>query len=272
MAIIPTILLADNDETFLQVTSEYLERNGYKVLCAKDPSSARHILEHNIIALALIDYRLTNDRDETDESGYLLARDAKESLSVPKIILTRFDQPVDYVVKSLRRDKNGHSPAVDYISKKDQPQCLLDAIRNTLLKANIFLCYSHADGKQVAELYDKLEAAGFSPWMDIRNLVPGENWARAIRREILCADFFVACLSKNSITKRGFLQKEMKMAWDVWDGKLESDIYLIPARLEECDIPPDERLAQLQWVDLFQRQGMRDLVTAIQAGLLRQQH
>jgi CheY-like chemotaxis protein len=265
---IPTILLADNNEIFLHTTAEYLESKGFRVLCAKDPKAAKRILESEILALALIDYRLTNDIDEADDSGYLLARDALKRSALPRVILTQFDDRIDPVVKCLRQDANGHSAALDFIFKKDGYEKMLEAIRQALGKVNLFLCYAHADSTAVEELYDKLVAAGYAPWMDQRDLVPGENWSLAIRKAIRSSDFFIACISKNSVTRRGFIQKEIKMAWDIWGEKLESDIYLIPARLEECD-GLDERFCALQWVDLFRPQGFRDLAVAIQAGLTR---
>jgi CheY-like chemotaxis protein len=266
----PTILLADNDDIFLKTTKEYLEENGYTVLCAKTPQSARRILRKNIVALALIDYRLTDDDDDKDESGYTLARDAIKLSSIPRVILTKFDDRTDAVVKSLRRDKNGRSPAVNYILKKDGLESMLAVIKDTLSTVKIFLCYAHYDRAKVNDLYENLVSAGYSPWMDKRNLMPGEKWSHAIEKAINSADFFIVCISRNSVNRRGFLQREIRMAMEIWAGKLDDDIYLIPARLEDCEIP-DEKLTQLQWLDLFQPEGIRNLVDTIQAGVSRQQ-
>ena len=67
------------------------------------------------------------------------------------------------------------------------------------------------------------------------------------------------------------MQREIKMALEIWEEKLDSDIYLIPARLEECEIIND-KLAELQWVDLDQPQGFQNLVNALQAGLQRREN
>jgi hypothetical protein len=48
---------------------------------------------------------------------------------------------------------------------------------------------------------------------------------------------------------------------------LDSDIYLIPVRLEECEIP--EELREHQGVDLFAEDGWTRLVKALQAGMER---
>ena len=48
---------------------------------------------------------------------------------------------------------------------------------------------------------------------------------------------------------------------------LDSDIYLIPVRLEECEIP--EELREHQGVDLFKEDGWTRLVEALQVGMER---
>jgi hypothetical protein len=132
----------------------------------------------------------------------------------------------------------------------------------------VFLSYAREDADRVGSLYDALNNAGFKPWMATRDILPGENWERSIWRAVRRADFFVACLSSRSVGKRGFLQKEIKQALDIWQEKLSEDIYLIPARLEGCEVPVD--LAQFQWVDLFLEGGLGQLLRAVEIGCQRQ--
>jgi len=133
--------------------------------------------------------------------------------------------------------------------------------------ARIFLCYARSDQQKVIELYQKLSGAGLNPWMDIKNILPGELWESAIQKAIRASDFFLACLSRNSVNRRGQIQKEISEALNIWNEKLESDIYLIPVRLEECEVP--ERLQSFQWVDLFMGDGFTQLMKALQAGIER---
>jgi hypothetical protein len=134
--------------------------------------------------------------------------------------------------------------------------------------AQIFLSYAREDEDKVKELYQRLSDAGFEPWMDKKDILPGEIWKSRIPQAIRESDFFLACLSGNSVNKRGWIQREIKDALDIWQEKLDSDIYLIPARLEDCEIP--ERLGDFQWVDLFEEDGWTRLVKAIQVGTERQ--
>ena len=133
--------------------------------------------------------------------------------------------------------------------------------------AQIFLCYARQDEDAVRELYQRLSAAGFKPWMDQEDIYPGEQWQGSIERAIEQADFFLACLSTHAVSRRGFLQREIKTALDRWQEKLHSDIYLIPARLEPCEVP--EELRNFQWVDLYQERGWTRLLRALQVGLER---
>jgi len=103
--------------------------------------------------------------------------------------------------------------------------------------------------------------------MDTKDILPGEDWKQKLMNTIREAPFFLACLSNNSIDKRGVIQEEIREALDVWRQKLDSDIYFIPVRLEDCAVPG--ALTKFQWVDLFQDGGFERLKMAIDSGLER---
>jgi len=133
--------------------------------------------------------------------------------------------------------------------------------------AQIFLSYSPRDVEKVASLYESLISEGHAPWMDARNILPGENRRLAIERAMHKADFFIACLSANSVDERGLLQSQFKDALTNLRDKLESDIYLIPVRFEECEVP--SYFQDLQGADLFTQEGPSQLLVAIKEGLER---
>jgi hypothetical protein len=133
--------------------------------------------------------------------------------------------------------------------------------------AQIFLCYARQDEEAVRELYQRLSTAGFKPWMDQEDIYPGEQWQASIERALERSDFFLACLSTHAISRRGFLQREIKGALDRWQERLHSDIYLIPARLEPREVP--EVLRDFQWVNLYEERGWPRLLQALQVGLER---
>src|SRR5690348_18341319 len=48
----------------------------------------------------------------------------------------------------------------------------------------VFLAYAREDREVVERLYDALSGSGFGPWMDVRRLLPGQNWPRSIETAI----------------------------------------------------------------------------------------
>ena len=120
---------------------------------------------------------------------------------------------------------------------------------------------------RVEQLYNDLVSFGFKPWMDKKDILPGEQWKSSIQKAIRNSDFFLACLSTRSVSKRSYIQIEFKDALKIWEEKLRDDIYLIPVRLDECNVPEDFR--HLQWVDIFEPSGWERLLKAIQVGIER---
>ena len=131
----------------------------------------------------------------------------------------------------------------------------------------VFISYAREDKKVADTLYLKLSIAGYEPFLDTKNILPGEDWANRIEKAINKSVFFLLLLSTNSINKRGFLQKEIRQALEMWNKMLDDDIYLIPVRIEECDVP--DKLARFQWVDLFQPIGYEKLFAALENGISR---
>jgi formylglycine-generating enzyme required for sulfatase activity len=115
----------------------------------------------------------------------------------------------------------------------------------------VFLCHSSNDKPAVRELYQKLRAeAWIDPWLDEEELFPGMDWNMEIEKAVEAPDAILVCLSNNSITKEGYVQREIRIALDYADYKPEGTLYLMPVRLEECD--PPRRLRPWQYADYFE--------------------
>jgi hypothetical protein len=136
-------------------------------------------------------------------------------------------------------------------------------------KIKLFLSYADEDIVRVEELYERLKAFGFEPWIAKRDIIPGERWEYAISKAARQSDFILICVSQPSAIKRGYVQKEIRDALDLWKEKLEDDIFLIPVRFDAVQIP--NALAPFQWVDLFEDKGFERLCEAIRAGAFRKQ-
>jgi len=124
------------------------------------------------------------------------------------------------------------------------------SITNNKNKKKIFICYAREDKHVAQELYYDLKGFGVTPWIDIETLLPGQRWKHEIRKAINECSFFLSLLSSNSISKSGFVQKELKMAFEILDNTPDSKIFIIPIRLDKCQ-PLDNRLSELHWIDLF---------------------
>ncbi len=126
----------------------------------------------------------------------------------------------------------------------------------------VFLCHAHADRDPVRGLYARLTQDGVDAWLDKAKLLPGQDWELEIRKAVREADVVVVCLSKQ-FNQAGFRQKEVRLALDTAMEKPEGEIFIIPARLEECDNL--ESLRKWHWVDLFEDDGYEMLIRALRA-------
>jgi len=115
-------------------------------------------------------------------------------------------------------------------------------------KLKVFLCHASDDKEFVQTLYYRLANDGLDVWLDTEKLLPGQKWEQEIPKAVKDADAVIVCISKTSVTKEGYVQKEIKFALDFANEKPEDTIYLIPAKLENCEMPTP--LKGWQWVDL----------------------
>jgi TIR domain len=122
----------------------------------------------------------------------------------------------------------------------------------------VFLSYAHEDAQAVDQLQAALEMAGIQVWRDRTQLWPGEDWQHKIRSAIIDdALIFVACFSKRSLTRRtSYQNEELTLALDELRRRRPDVPWLIPVRLDDCEIPDlalgaGRTLRSLQRVDLF---------------------
>jgi len=138
---------------------------------------------------------------------------------------------------------------------------MMDEIHKRTSPLRIFLCHSSGDKPEVRKLYQRLSSDGFDPWLDEEDLLPGQKWKVEIPKAVKTSDVVIVCLSHKAINKSGYVQKEIKFALDKADEQPEDTIYLIPLKLEECDVP--ERLQSWQWVNLFEEKGYERLMQSL---------
>lgn len=131
-------------------------------------------------------------------------------------------------------------------------------------KARVFIAYVEEDLTAAKKLYAEFEQRGFRPWLDRKKLLPGQNWPRAIENAIQASNFFVACFSQRSASKRGAFHSELRFALNCAAQVPLDEIFFIPVRLDLCIVPRDIS-RKIQYVDLFPnwRDGVRTVVAVI---------
>jgi hypothetical protein len=134
-------------------------------------------------------------------------------------------------------------------------------------QTQVFIAYVTEDAAAAGTLCDALEDAGFSPWMDVRKLLPGQNWPRAIENAIETSDFFAACFSHNSVDKKGGFQAEVRYGLDCARRMPLDEIFLTPVRLDDCRVPRSIQ-REVQYIDLFPdwNRGFRRLTQMMRRG------
>jgi TIR domain len=98
--------------------------------------------------------------------------------------------------------------------------------------------------------------------MDEQSILPGKIWEDEIRHAIKDTDAMLVFLSRNSVSRTGYINKEIYQALEVTRLQPPGRIFIIPARLEQCEVP--ERLAEIQYVDYFEPNGYDRLLSALQ--------
>lgn len=127
--------------------------------------------------------------------------------------------------------------------------------------SRVFLCYAHQDRETVHKLYERLVRDGIQVWLDVERLRPGQDWEREIRKAILKSKVIIVCLSREFNKRRGYRHEELKIASEKAKFLSSGEIFIIPVRLEKCDMP--ESLQHLQRVDLFEASEYKRLIQAL---------
>lgn len=138
-------------------------------------------------------------------------------------------------------------------------------------KLKVFLCHASQDKPIVREMYYQLRTEGWiDPWLDEEKLLPGQDWDFEIEKAVLSADIVIVFMSTNAVSKEGYIQKELRFILNVAEYKPEGKIYVIPLRLEDCEMP--RRLLSLQYLDYFPQEKKRQSYNRLVASLAQKRY
>lgn len=130
----------------------------------------------------------------------------------------------------------------------------------------IFLSYGSPDVARAKALYSRLRARGLNVWFDKEQLRPGHRWDFEIKRALRQSEIVLFLISNTSIERRGYVQREMKLALSYLEEKLPGDIYVIPILLDR-GIKLEAPLSDIQYITADEADFEDTLVGAIEAQL-----
>jgi hypothetical protein len=105
-------------------------------------------------------------------------------------------------------------------------------------KLRVFLCHASQDKTIVRDLYQRLTAEPWiDPWLDEEKLLPGQDWNLEIEKAVESSDAVIVCVSSTSISKEGYVQKELRRILNIALEKLEGAIFVLPVKLDDCELP-----------------------------------
>ena len=101
-----------------------------------------------------------------------------------------------------------------------------------------FLCYAKENTELVREFCNKLKSEGWiDPWFDDEDLLAGQVWEDFVTEAVRESHAVIIFLSDKATKKDGFFQKEMKLALDIAAEKPHGTIFIIPIRIDDCEVP-----------------------------------
>ena len=122
-------------------------------------------------------------------------------------------------------------------------------------KKSIFISYAHEDAEAAHRLFNELKEFDdpddphLELFLDKKSIMPGQKWRDVIENAIKESQYFIILLSKNSIDKNSYVQEELKVAKEIAKALPGFEIYIIPIRLDDCQIA--EPIQELHTVDFF---------------------
>lgn len=143
------ILVADDEELIMNLVCDFLRRDGYEPLSAKDGEEALEVFRANPdIALVILDIMMPHI------DGWEVCRTIRQTSNVPVIMLTARSQEFDELT-------GFEAGADDYVTKPCSPSVLMKRVA-ALLKRNAVKVESTVF--QIDEL--KLDSEAHEVWLD----------------------------------------------------------------------------------------------------------
>ena len=134
-------------------------------------------------------------------------------------------------------------------------------------KLKVFLCHASQDKPVVRDLYRRLLAEDWiNPWLDEEELLPGQDWNLEIEKAVESSDAVIVCVSSVSVKKEGYVQRELRRVLDIAQEKLEGAVFVLPVRLDDCELP--RQLRDRQFVNYFPESQRENAIEKLKKSLM----
>jgi uncharacterized protein (TIGR02145 family) len=130
-----------------------------------------------------------------------------------------------------------------------------------IVRNQILVCCAMADKASAEEICRRLDAVGLN--IQIPGLSNGDE--TALENGIASARFFLVFFSNRSASESEVLNRRLEIALRSAQKISRDRVFIIPTRLEKCDVP--KSVDHLQLVDLFKEEGFAQIVETIRGEL-----
>ena len=139
-------------------------------------------------------------------------------------------------------------------------------------QARIFIAHSSTDKALVLDLYDRLKEAGYRPWLDYKDLLPGQSLPQEIEKAIDHSDVILVCLSSRSMESfdHGYVTEELKIVLNKYAERPRKELHLVPIRFDDFSVPNFDQaeygvnLRHIQWMDYWVEGSFKQLIRVIE--------
>lgn len=252
----PSLLILDNDPAWLETMVRALGHKFSLTLTTSAEQACRRV-RREVFDLVVLDMLLVDGITGLD----VLSRMRRARPDLRAIILTGHPD-------AQAAFESGKRGALRYVSKGDLrelPDMVMQLLEERGRPLSVFFSYARPDLKRVSYYYRRLLGEGFLPWMDTKNISGGVKWKPEIEKAIATSDRFIFFASRHSVKREGDMWKEVQLALERQKGLRDSSVFIIPALLDDCKL--EEPLSKHQWVELFKRNGVLQLIRALTASI-----
>jgi hypothetical protein len=161
----------------------------------------------------------------------------------------------------------GHVTAFVLLPGQTEPRMIERAPiidREIVLPINrVFLSYVREDAEVVHRLADRLLQDGLLTWIDVKDLVIGDDWEARIEDAIGDADYVLVFLSPRSCPKESFFQKEIRHAMNRLEQMPEGERFILPVMIEQCELPRSFRKRKIHYQRMWEPDAYEKLLRAV---------